>query len=98
MRGIIFSAIGVALLTTLAMVAVITMEHTKNTIPVNKTLLGGTTEASKYHIAWEYKGQEKYPDEIDVERGCAPLIVLNTRERNPIQTLARPYVTYVCGD
>ena len=97
MRGIIFSAMGVAVLTTIAMVMVLTLEHTKNTIPINKTLLGGRIQAAHYHILWEYKESQKHPENADVRRGCAPFITLDTRN-DPISMLARPYITYVCGE
>ena len=96
MRGIIFSAMGVAVLTTIAMVAALTLEYTKSTIPINKTLLGGRIEAARYHVMWEYMGLAENPDNMDINRGCAPFITLDL-EGDTVQTLARPYITYVCG-
>lgn len=97
MRGIVFSAMGVAVITMLTMIAVLTLEHTKNSIPIDKTLLGGRIKASYYHINWEYKGEKHIPKETDIERGCAPFITVDL-QNDSIRTLARPYVTYVCGD
>jgi len=97
MRGIIFSAMGVAVLTTLAMIAVFTLEHAKNTIPTNKTLLGGRIKAAYYHIAWEYWNRPESPESVAIDRGCAPVIILDTMN-DPIHVLAKPYVFYACGD
>lgn len=95
MRGIAFSALGLAVITTLVMFIGVTFTQLRNAIPIERSTLGGRIEAARLHILWEYKNNPQFPTKIDVNMGCAPMIVLDTED--PIWEFAVPYITYVCG-
>lgn len=96
MRGQILSVTGLAILTVIALMATTVIAHTKATIPVERTLLGGRIRAAYHHINWEYKGNPTLDAAPNVEKGCAPVVVLDTAS-DPVYQLARPYVFYACG-